>query len=304
MPKIFETTRFNSAVRLGIRIVANRFIPVLYSNSKHIGAKTTIPIVVSLTSFPARINRVWIVVESMLRQQAAPEKIVLWLSRDQFPGEFNDLPSQLKSQQNRGLEIRFVDGDIRSHKKYYYAFSEFKDKYILTIDDDLLFPSTFVREVFACAGRHPDSVIANFGSKFFWNETIGYLGRTNETIQPEETGSDLFFGSGGGTLFQPERMLPYMDDIETIWKLCPTADDIYLNAIVRLSGMEVTFMGVFPLLSITNRNDDKLTDYNGNLYSPTSTNAGQLRALVEYLKSKWNKNPFEVRAINSYCKGS
>lgn len=293
-PKFLEAIRFNSAVRFGIRFIVNRYIPYKYKRTSFESTSTTLPIIVSLTSFPARINQVWIVIESMLRQQEAPEKVVLWLSKEQFANELNDLPQELVAQSKRGLDIRFLDGDIRSHKKYYYAFSEFKDKYVLTIDDDLLFPSTFVKDVFECAQRHPNSVIANFGSKFLWDENIEYIARTNETIHPEETGLDLFFGSGGGTLFQPKRILPYLDNIETIWKLCPTADDIYLNAIVRLSGMEVTFMGVFPLLSITNSNDDKLTDHNGNLYSPTSINANQLRALVEYLKQRWNKNPFDV----------
>lgn len=297
-PRFLETIRFNSALRFGIRVIANRFIPILYASSKRTCVQESVPVVVSLTSFPARINRVWIVIESMLRQKVTPEKVILWLSKEQFPREINDLPSELIAQQGRGLDIRFVDGDIRSHKKYYYAFTEFQEKYVLTIDDDLLFPSTFIRDVFECAQRHPNSVIANFGSKFLWDENIGYIGRTNETIQPEETGLDLFFGSGGGTLFRPKRFLPYWDNIETIWKLCPTADDIYLNAITRLAGMEVTFMGVFPLLSITNSNDDKLTDHNGNLYSPTSTNANQLRALNEYLKHRWNKNPFEINNPN------
>lgn len=296
--RIFEKTRLNSIGRHLLRYIANSLLPLYLTvtkgkSMKEIG-KEVLPIVVSFTSFPVRIGKVWMVVEAMLRQQRRPELIVLWLSRDQFPNELSDLPQQLVEQQTRGLEIRFVEGDIRSHKKYYYAFTEFKDKYVLTIDDDLLFPSTFVGDVYDCVKRHPNSVIANFGSRFRWNEKIGYLDRTDYRIQPDETGKNLFFGSGGGTLFQPDKLLPYMDDIETIWNLCPTADDIYLNSLVHLARMDVTFMGVFPLLSITNDEDVKLTDYNGNLYSPTSTNAGQLRALVMYCRKIHGSNPFEA----------
>lgn len=292
--QFLESVRFNSAMRFGIRLAANNILPALYSHSRRHIIDRSLPIVVSLTSFPARINRVWIVIESMLRQTPGPERIVLWLSKDQFPNELNDLPENLVSQTDRGLEIRFVEGDIRSHKKYYYAFTEFKDKYILTIDDDLLFPSTFVNDVYVCAKRHNNSVIANFGSKFRWENQGAYLGRTNETVSPEETGGDLFFGSGGGTLFSPKRLLPFMDDIETIMTLCPTADDIYLNSLIRLAGMEVTFMGVFPLLSITNSDDVKLTSHNGNLYSPSSANSVQLRALVRHCQDIFGRNPFDV----------
>lgn len=293
-PKFLEASRFNSIIRLVIRIITNKIIPIIYSNSRYTYKQESIPVIVSLTSFPARINRVWIIIESMLRQQIAPEKIILWLSKDQFEKGYKDLPEKLISLKGNRFEIRFVDGDIRSHKKYYYAFNEFQDKYILTIDDDLLFPSTFVKDIFECAKRHPNSVIANFGSRYNWIESIGYFVPTNQSIRPEETGLDLFFGSGGGTLFQPKKLLPFMDNINTIWEYCPTADDIYLNAISRLAGMEITFMDVFPLLSVTNKNDKKLTSYNGNLYDSGSTNAKQLRNLVGYYKKKYGQNPFAI----------
>lgn len=294
-PRFFEKTRINSVCRFIIRFIANNILPYyLKLTKKNSLTADVLPVVVSLTSFPVRIGKLWIVIEAMLRQYPRPERIVLWLSRDQFPKEIENLPKQLSEQQNRGLEIRFVDGDIRSHKKYYYAFHEFKDKYVLTIDDDLLFPSTFISDVYNCAKRHPNSVIANFGSKFRWNESIKYIDRTNKKICPEETGLNLFFGSGGGTLFQPKLLLQYMDNIALIWQLCPTADDIYLNLLVRLAGMEVTFMDVFPLLSITNDNDSKLKDHNGNLYDSTSTNAFQFKELVKHYQSVYGKNPFVV----------
>lgn len=297
-PLFFEKTKINSIGRFLLRLTANNVLPYYLQCTKGKYKKDrtteTLPIIVSLTSFPVRISKIWLVIEAMLRQQKKPERIVLWLSRTQFPNKTGDLPDKLIEQQTRGLEIRFVDGDIRSHKKYYYAFHEFKEKYILTIDDDLLFPSTLLSDIYEYAKQYPNSVIANFGSKFTWNAELGYIERTNETIRPHETGKDLFFGSGGGTLFQPSRLLPYIDNIDTIWKLCPTADDIYLNSLVRLAGMDVTFRGIFPLLSITNANDVKLTDHNGNLYSSDSTNAKQLRSLADYTKKTWGRNPYDI----------
>lgn len=292
---LLERSRMNSVGRFAVRFAANNILPIYLRGSK--GASLTdsqaVPVVVSLTSFPARIGKLWMIIECMLRQVPCPERIVLWLSRDQFPNGLNDLPKELTERQSRGLEIRFVEGDIRSHKKYYYAFSEFCDKYVLTIDDDLILPSKFVGDVYQCALQHPDSVIANFGSYFYWDKSIGYLGRIDRRIMPGETGKHLFFGSGGGTLFRPARLAPFLDDISIIRKLCPTADDIYLNAITHLSGQNVTFMSVSPLLSINNKGDEKLTDHNGNLYDPFSKNADQLRALVTYLVGKWGKNPFD-----------
>lgn len=51
-------------------------------------------IVVSLTSFPARIKKVHIVIESLLNQTIKPDKIILWLSKEQFE-HYYVLPSKL-----------------------------------------------------------------------------------------------------------------------------------------------------------------------------------------------------------------
>src|SRR5690606_16079955 len=85
---------------------------------------------VTLTSFPARINDVWIVVECLFRQVEKADKIILWLSTPQFEGI--KIPERLLAQQKRGLEIKFVEDDLRSHKKYLYAFEAFPNDYIIT----------------------------------------------------------------------------------------------------------------------------------------------------------------------------
>lgn len=290
----WERVKFNSCVRFLMRMVANKIVPIKFRNSTNTLPAENIPVIVSLTSFPARIAKVWIVIECMLRQTKRPERIILWLSKDQFSGQIDDLPLELTSQIARGLEIRFVDGDIKSHKKYYYVFKEYPNKYILTIDDDLLFPSDFLNGIYETALNNPNSVIASFGSKIIWNNTINYFEKKYEKIKPGTTGTDLFFGSGGGTLFPPNRMLKYIDDKDNIMKLCPTADDIYLNAVARLAGLSITFKEILPLLSIENKDDKKLTDHNGNLYDSDSKNADQLRALVHYMLAKYGMNPFLI----------
>lgn len=82
-------------------------------------------LIVSLTSFPARIEYVWMVVETIKRQTVLPEKIILWLSVDQFPS-MESVPKTLLNEQNEMFEIRMVNDDIRSYKKYYYAMKYFQ----------------------------------------------------------------------------------------------------------------------------------------------------------------------------------
>ena len=42
-------------------------------------------IIVSMTSYPARINTVHLAIRSLLAQKVLPDKIVLWLCKSDFP---------------------------------------------------------------------------------------------------------------------------------------------------------------------------------------------------------------------------
>ena len=99
----------------------NLFIPKYYkkmqSKRGYKETKNKPRIIISLTSFPKRIDIVWITIESILRQSQKPDEIILWLAEEQFQG-IDSLPKSLLELMERGLTIRFCD-DLRSHKKYY-----------------------------------------------------------------------------------------------------------------------------------------------------------------------------------------
>ena len=291
---ICEKLQIKRIARGIIKISANTLLPMAFRITKQkkdrIG-DTTLPLIVSLTSFPDRIGRVWMTIESMLRQTSKPKHIILWLSRDQFPSEECDLPKSLLKQTKRGLVIRFVDGDARSHKKYYYAFKEYTEYCVVTIDDDLLFPSYFLESIYECSLNHPNDVIANFGFMYIWDDEKQYLSVINNIANTDSCKNKLFFGSGGGTLFKPSNLLAQMDDLTTILTLCPTADDVYLNALIRISGFGVILLQNNPLLSIVNLKDRKLSIHNGNIGNAESENAKQIRCLTAYMKTKFGTNP-------------
>lgn len=291
---IWDVLQVKRALNFLVRVFANHILPIfLRTSNESLNKGEVVPIIVSITSFPARIGKVWMTIESLLCQSHKPQSIILWLSRDQFPNELDDLPKMLVLQQKRGLNIRFVDGDIKSYKKFYYAFHEFKDSLILTLDDDLLVPSYFLKSIYDCKKEHPNNVIASFGFRFFWDKSINYIYPTKTKIYTNDTGNNLFFGSGGGTLFDTS-VVSKIDSLETILDLCPTADDIYLNGLVRVCGFGITFHMNNPLLSIKSRNNVTLVSHNGDIWDPSSRNAKQLKNLILYYKSRSISNPFMV----------
>lgn len=67
--------------------LANIIVPVWYyvSLTPRISKTDIVPkLVVSLTSFPKRIDTIHLVIESMLRPSMKPDKVLFYLSKEQF----------------------------------------------------------------------------------------------------------------------------------------------------------------------------------------------------------------------------
>jgi hypothetical protein len=117
-------------------------------------------IVVSLTSFPKRLKDLDLVIFTILAQRVLPRKIVVYFSTLQVEN-FESLPQNLKSIQSEILEYRFVNDDLRAHKKYFYAVQEYSDFNIVTIDDDILYPLDLIRNFKTYSNAFPNCVICN-----------------------------------------------------------------------------------------------------------------------------------------------
>lgn len=292
---LLEKLQIRRCMRVLIRLLANAILPIVLHRSKaNLDSSKDSPIVVSLTSFPRRINHVWMVIETMLCQTYKPSSVVLWLSKVQFPKELEDMPTSLLDQTKRGLQIRFVEGDVRSHKKYYYAFHEFEDKYVVTLDDDIFYPTYFLESMMRCKKEHPNDIIASFGSKYTWDSNENKIDYIPGPAPTKVSLKDSLFGTGGGTLFEPTSIIDKMDDLEVIFKMCPTEDDMYINALTKVSGLNVTFHMNGPLLNINIPNNSSLMDVNGSVGDVSSNNTRQVQNIIIHMVERFSKNPFEI----------
>ena len=104
-------------LRRSVRSLANWYLPRYLAKPVEPSNLYDNSLIVSLTSFPGRINDVWQVIESLKRQTVKPSKIILWLSLEQFPSK-NQIPKSLTKIEDDLFSIRLVDEDFRSHKKY------------------------------------------------------------------------------------------------------------------------------------------------------------------------------------------
>ena len=193
-------------------------------------------VIISLTSFPARIDKVYLCINSLLRQSVRADKIVLWLADTQFPNG-SGIPESLKRLVGEKFEIRFCD-DLRSYKKIFYSAQQFKDDIIITVDDDTLYPEDWLLNLINTYIKYPDGVCCYRAHKIVLKS--GKIAPYSEWIglSPNETGPGSFLVpiGVGGVLYPPTFFDDVEFDFEKIKELCPTADDLWLKAIGLKNG--------------------------------------------------------------------
>ena len=194
--------------------------------------------IISLTSFPARINTIHICIKSLLNQTAKAEKIVLWLTEEEFPNKEKDLPRKLLSLTNHGLTIEWCH-NLRSYNKLIPSLKKYPNKIIITFDDDTIYNKKAVELLFNCHRMHPNDIISHrVYSKYFDDndELINYPGqlyydtqyKRNMTLPMLREAS--FFNrlmGVGGVLYPPGCLHGEVLNEENLLGLAPTQDDIW-----------------------------------------------------------------------------
>lgn len=201
-------------------------------------------IIVSLTSFPARINVVWIAVETLLRQSMKPDEIILWLAEEQFPNKDEDLPKELLQQKERGLTIRYCD-DLRSHKKYFYTMQENPEDLIILTDDDIFYSKDLVENLYKLHQENSEDIVcmgvALIYPKLSTPPNQWTRPSARQKIQHSEIAQPF---TGTGSLFPPHCLDERAFDKELLQQLCPFADDLWLKYMSLKKGTLVT--GITP----------------------------------------------------------
>ena len=217
-------------------------------------------IIASMTSYPARIETVHLAIKSLLAQKTLPDLIILWLCRSDFPGGERDLPSSLKDLLWMDVQVRWVDDDLKPHKKYYWALREFPNDLVVTVDDDLIYRNTMIGDLLAAHRRYPQTIVASRTHLITFNRD-GSRKKYEDWIyeaphyHPRLVGVPsmrLFATTGAGTLFPPHLMPDSTFDKNLIMSLCPTTDDVWLKI------MQVRANRPIPVVAST---DDQLLQY-------------------------------------------
>ena len=121
-------------------------------------------LIVSLTSYPARIPFVHIAIKSLMLQSYKPDRIILWLAEEQFPDK--KIPEALTELQKYGLEIIWIH-DIYGHKKYFYPVKNQKEnEVVITFDDDIIYSKKAIERLMKTHQKHPHCLVVERGQSF------------------------------------------------------------------------------------------------------------------------------------------
>lgn len=185
-------------------------------------------IVVSLTSFPARIKTVFVTIDSLLCQSLKPNHIILYLAEEEFPSK--EIPEALKAQQKRGLEIRWTH-NTGPHKKLVPALKDFPNAIIITVDDDAFYEPSLLEEFYLEHLKNPKNIISKRYKAVTCDNDLHVKGYNQWCAPQVKDSSFLIFPTGLGGILYPPHSLDEMVLKEVLFmELCPRQSDIWFWA--------------------------------------------------------------------------
>ncbi|MCC5873513.1 MAG: hypothetical protein JJU22_14025 [Gammaproteobacteria bacterium] len=238
-------------------------------------------LIVSLTSFPARIDSAWITIETLFQQTFRPSKIVLVLAEEDF-FYHPRLPAAIEAQRDRGLSILWIEKNIKSYKKLLPVVERYGGRTIVTVDDDVFYEPQMLEGLVSAHRKDSRQIVGNVGRVVPGNvlEAGGYNNWPKADLStPSE---DVFLVGVGGVLYPPESLSSRLwTDIELANQLCPTGDDIWFWAVSVVEGIGRRCLGSQPYRELkVQRMSPALTSLNRGLRS----NDKQLENVINYFE--------------------
>lgn len=251
-------------------------------------------IIVSMTSYPSRINAAIVVLGKMLRQTCKPDKILLYLAKGQFLDR--KLPLWLRFQNKCGIEIIFCD-DLKPHTKYFYAMQKYSDAIIITVDDDVCYERNLIECLYQSYKKHPNAVSACLTFLI----TLGKDGQINPYLKWKHEYSEIIdqpsmklFALGvGGVLYPPHCMHHELFNEEKLRSLCLLDDDMWLKIMQVMNNTPVVLAAKYQVRSpiwgtqktgLWLINENKTDDHLQNILKEYNEYFGEEDTLIKRLK--------------------
>lgn len=195
------------------------------------------PLIVSLTSYGKRMDKLHLVIESIMQQTEKPNRIILWLAEDEKNSD--NIPVRVKQFQERGLEIFFCP-DFKSYKKIVPTLSICPEADVITFDDDIIYPQDVIEKLVKGHLKYPDTIIACRAHRLTFDQDGSIMPYMQwDWIVKGGTSIRLLPTTGWGTLFPSSCFHEDFMNDALFMKLAPQGDDLWCKFMSVLKGIKV-----------------------------------------------------------------
>lgn len=233
-------------------------------------------LMVNLTSYPPRFATLHLTLKSLLLQNVAANKVVLWL----YKADYQQLPPEVLALEQQGLTIELVEQDIKSYKKLIPALLRYPEAFHVTADDDIYYRPDWLAELLGGYRGDSREIVCLRAHYILLDESGNLQPYRYWQAKTEHRGPDnrLFFTSGAGALFPPGALHPDVTDTEKFCRLSPHGDDIWLYWMATLNGCAIQRTGSNKKLIVW-KNSKAITLWQLNK-QPDSGNDFQINNMV------------------------
>lgn len=202
-------------------------------------------VIVSMTSWSKRIHNVPYVIESILQNTVKPDRIVLNLSEEEFPGKERDLPVVLMDFVDKGvLELLWTPGNLKAFKKFIPTMKKYPDDVIIAIDDDFIYPEAFIESFVSKHNECPNNPLS--GNQVMLHGSNAHCGCASLI-------KSTYFGSYIEDLFDEEVLRLGMDDV--FYTYCAALNATYYQYVGKL--FFVNMKSLNPIDGLSEGDNDK-----------------------------------------------
>ncbi|WFU07157.1 hypothetical protein QA648_35210 (plasmid) [Rhizobium sp. CB3171] len=168
-------------------------------------------------------------------QDIKADEVVLWIAHE----DMSFIPGAIAELEAYGLTIRATE-DLRSYKKVIPGLALYRDAIIVTADDDVYYPTSWLRRLVS-EFREGVSEVLCHRAHLMRRSTDGFQPYDSwiSNIRTASNAPDVFFTGVGGVLYPPGVLHPDVTDLDKIRELCPSTDDVWLNWMARLNGASI-----------------------------------------------------------------
>lgn len=193
-----------------------------------------IPVIVSLTSIPSRLNRIHVTIRSILDQDAQPKKIILWL----YEADKKHVPENLIKLSGDIFSICYTKLNC-PHIKLVPSIENFPDSCIVTCDDDFIYDRQWLSVLYKEHLANPKSIIANIIRQIQYDKAKKLLPYKEWNLKNPNNNKTILAIGSSGVLYPPNAFTNQVLDSELFLKLAPKADDLWFKAMAIIANTAI-----------------------------------------------------------------